>query len=210
MNSVNNFLVKTDCFCDYVPLVSSVTNFVDLFQKCVVLPLMDKSKIASSYYYKHLDQKSFLLCFLLVIPVIGNIIVGIYDFSKKKHDDNVVDDHVKDVRVNDPIEVPKIETHSISLDNVERIDVDGSCAQSWPCQHQASVTLKDGRKAFGLNSYNICSIVSNVSEERINPAVSEKWNAKAVKKHFSDYSVPKRGWEPKSPEEVLYILFSRK
>jgi hypothetical protein len=86
-------------------------------QNCTKSSLIDKSKIASSYYYKHLDQKSFLRCFLLVIPVIGNIIVGIYDFSKKKHDDNVVDDNVKD-----PIKVPQIDTLNISLDDTAGIN----------------------------------------------------------------------------------------
>jgi hypothetical protein len=197
MNTVSNFLVKTDCLCDYVPLVSSATNLVDLFQKCVVLPLMDKSKIASSHYYKHLDQKSFFRCFLLVIPVVGNIIVGIYDFSKKKCDD------CDDIDCDD-IDIDK---STISLDDVEKIDIDAGCLQSWPCQHQSTIFLKDGRKSSRLNSYDICSIVSNISEERINPG--KNWDAKDVKTHFSQYSKfrPDLGWEPQSAEKVLNKIF---
>jgi len=47
------------------------------------LPFIDKATIASNHYYKHIDEKSFVRCFLLVIPIIGNMIIGIYDFSKK-------------------------------------------------------------------------------------------------------------------------------
>lgn len=204
MNSISNCLVKTDHFCDYIPFVSSITNLVDLFQKCVVLPFMDKETISSSHYYKHINEKSFARCFLLIIPVIGNVIIGIYDFSKKKDDGNVVNDQIKP-----PVRTHKIDISNISLDDVEKIDISSSCAESWPCQHQATVTLKDGRKASGINSYDICSIVSNLSEERINPG--KRWNdAKDVKKHFSTYSESCMGWEPKTPEEVLKNLFSKK
>lgn len=200
MNSISNYLVKTDNFCDYIPVVSSITNLVDLFQKCVVLPFMDKEAISSSHYYKYINEKSFARCFLLIIPVIGNIIIGIYDFSKKKDDGDIVNNQIKA-----PIGAHKIDISNISLDDVEKIDISSSCAESWPCEHQATVTLKDGRKTSGINSYDICSIVSNLSEERINPG--KKWNAKDVKKHFAEYSKSNTGWEPKTPEEVLKNLF---
>lgn len=201
MNSISNSLVETDYFCDYIPVVSSITNLVDLFQKCVVLPFMDKEAILASHYYEHINEKSFARCFLLIIPVIGNIIIGIYDFSKKKDDGDAVNDQIKG-----PVGIHKIDISNISLDDVEKIDISSSCAESWPCQHQATITLKDGRKASGIDSYDICSIVSNLSEERINPG--KQWNdAKGVKKHFSKYSESSMGWEPKPPEEVLKIHF---
>lgn len=212
ISNTSNIFVKTDCFCDYVPFVSSITNLVDLFQKCVVLPFIecvvlpfiDNATITSNHYYKHINEKSFVRCFLLVIPVIGNLIVGIYDLYKKKHDDDNINDQIKDP--NTPIGIHKIDISNISLDDVEMIVVNDFCAQSSPCQHQATVILKDGREAFGLNSYDICSIVSKISECKINPG--KKWNAEDVKKHFSRYSTPRpdMGWEPKSAEEVLKNL----
>ncbi len=66
VNNIPRVLVKIDNFCNYVPFVSSVINMVDLFQKCVILPLMQKSTVQASHYYKHLDQKSFARCALLV------------------------------------------------------------------------------------------------------------------------------------------------
>lgn len=100
-----------------------------------------------------------------------------------------------------------IDRGNISLDDVEKIEVDSSCAQSWPCRHQSTVFLKDGRKASVQNSYDICSIVSSIAQERINPA--KKWSANDVKEHFRGYSKPDMGWEAKSPEEVLNNIFPK-
>lgn len=183
MSPISTFL-KIDYFCHCV--VSSATDLVGLFQKYVFFPLVDKSKAASTHCYKHLDQKN-ICCFLLVIPVVG-IIVGIYDFSKKKHGD-------------------KIDRPNISLDDVESIVVDGACAQSWPCQHHSVVVLKDGGKASPSNSYQICSIISSIAEEKINPG--KAWGAKEAKNHFSKYSKPRpsMGWKIQSAEEVLKNIF---
>jgi hypothetical protein len=209
MRAVSNFLVKIDCFCDYVPFVSSVTNLIDLFQKCVILLLMDKSKIASSHYYKHLDQKSFSRCIVLVIPVIGNIIIGIYDFSNKKESN--VDHHDKvDQYTKVNIGNHKIDGTRVSLDDVEKIVVGFSCKETWPCQHPSTVFLKDGRKVSGLNGYDICSIVSKIAQDRINPG--QGWSADLVKEHFRVYSKSRleMGWIAESPETVLNKIFSQR
>ncbi len=99
MNGVSNLLVSTSYVCEFIPLVSSATNLVELFLKCAVLPFMDKATIASNHYYKHIDEKSFSRCILLVIPIIGNIIVGIYDLYMKnfdsKQDMNALEQQVK-------------------------------------------------------------------------------------------------------------------
>lgn len=84
VSNTTNLLVKIDHFCDYVPFVSSATNGVDLFQKYVLFPLMQKSTVQTSHYYKHLDQKSLARCALLLIPIFGNLVIGIYDFTKRK------------------------------------------------------------------------------------------------------------------------------
>lgn len=72
-------LRKTDEFCDYVPVVSTISNLVDLFQKATVLPCLKKSSIDGSSYYAYLKQKSFSRCAVALIPVVGNILVGARD-----------------------------------------------------------------------------------------------------------------------------------
>src|SRR4051812_42583375 len=90
VNSIGNSLVKIDNICDYIPVASTVNNLINLFQKCVVLPLTERASIANSHYYTHLQQKSFLRCIFLLIPVLGNIIIGIYDFANMKYSDRDV------------------------------------------------------------------------------------------------------------------------
>lgn len=185
---VQPFLVKADRYCDYVPILSTATNFIDLFQKCVVLPFLNQSTIESNHYFKHLQQKSFLRCVLLMIPVLGNILVGIYDCS-----------HQKTVTYSNK---------PITLNDVEQIIVKAACAESSPCQHSSAVLLKDGRKASARDSYNIQSIVSSLANEKIK---SDYWSADQVKKHFQIFSKPNpaSGWKPESAEVVLNRIFNR-
>jgi hypothetical protein len=81
VNTVNNFFVKADNLCDYIPTVSTLSNLIDLFQKYVILPFISNQTIDNSHYYTHLKNKSILRSIVLLIPVIGNVIVGIYDFG---------------------------------------------------------------------------------------------------------------------------------
>ncbi len=78
---IGHFLIKADNVCDYIPIVSSINNLIDLFQKYIVIPRMDNSSVANSHYYTHLQQKDFCRCIVLVFPVIGNVIVGLSDWS---------------------------------------------------------------------------------------------------------------------------------
>ncbi|MBS4168461.1 HEAT repeat domain-containing protein [Parachlamydia sp. AcF125] len=80
-----SFLLKVDQVSDYIPGISTITNLVDLFQKCAVLPSKQKANISKSHYYTYIQQKSFARCGVLLIPVIGNIIVATYDFAKSKY-----------------------------------------------------------------------------------------------------------------------------
>lgn len=73
-------LIKIDTFADYIPVVSTVTNLVDLFFKAVVLPTIEKK----NHYYTHIDDKSVLRCLILLIPILGNLIVAIYDLTREQ------------------------------------------------------------------------------------------------------------------------------
>jgi hypothetical protein len=87
IKSTDNFLKITDTFCDYVPFVSTATNFVDLAQKFIVMKLIEPAIRKSSRYYTHLHNKSAIRCIILLIPMIGNIVFVIYDFLNKKYND---------------------------------------------------------------------------------------------------------------------------
>ncbi|NGY95796.1 MULTISPECIES: DUF4116 domain-containing protein [unclassified Neochlamydia] len=84
INSLSRACLSIDRGADYIPIVSTVTNLVDIFQKVVVLPFKQKENISKNVYYTHLDQKSFRRCLILLVPVLGNILVGIYDVVRNK------------------------------------------------------------------------------------------------------------------------------
>ncbi|MBS4168597.1 NACHT domain-containing protein [Parachlamydia sp. AcF125] len=79
-----SFLLKADRVSDYIPAISTITNLIDLFQKCVMLSFKQKASISKSHYYTYLKQKNFSRCIVLLLPVIGNILVAIYDFAKSR------------------------------------------------------------------------------------------------------------------------------
>ncbi len=82
MNHIN--LVKIDQICDYIPVVSSVNNLVDLFLKCVVLPCMERGSITNSHYFTHINNKSYARCITLLVPIIGNIAIALCERNEKK------------------------------------------------------------------------------------------------------------------------------
>lgn len=79
---VNNhhakFLVKLDKICDYIPIISTISNIVDIIQKRVFLLNMQKSKIDSNHYFKHLNNKSITACIVFAVPF-GRICFTILD-----------------------------------------------------------------------------------------------------------------------------------
>lgn len=64
-----------DRHLDYVPFVSTVTNLFDLFCKHVVIPKLD----TKNHFFTYLKNKNDFRCVALLIPVIGNVIVYLYD-----------------------------------------------------------------------------------------------------------------------------------
>ena len=80
---IKKILIQTDIFLDYIPVVSTFTNFIDLFQKCAWIPLQSTETIKNNRYYTHLNNKSFIRCVVLCVPLLGNIIIGWHDLFKK-------------------------------------------------------------------------------------------------------------------------------
>ena len=68
-------LIKIDQYADYVPFVSTATNLVDLFQKCVLIPRMKPEEIEQSRYYTYLQDKSVMRCITLLVPLFGNGVI---------------------------------------------------------------------------------------------------------------------------------------
>jgi hypothetical protein len=75
------WLVTADKICDYIPVVSTATNLINLYQKCVSIPELPERTITESHYFTHLQQKDFERCIILLVPIIGNILIGFLDIG---------------------------------------------------------------------------------------------------------------------------------
>lgn len=85
MNIETN-LIKADNICDYIPIVSTVSNLADLFQKCVLYVVKTETK---NRYWRHIQNKDLMRCLYLLVPGFGNIAALIFDLnssSKAKGD----------------------------------------------------------------------------------------------------------------------------
>lgn len=86
LSSISTF-IKIDKICDYVPVISTITSSVNLFQKYFVIPKIEKNK---SHYYQYLKNKSTFRSVCLLIPVFGNIVIYIFDFLYFKKKQNAL------------------------------------------------------------------------------------------------------------------------
>lgn len=75
--------IDLDKKLDYIPVVSTATNLFQLFLKAT-LYFTSQHTIDKNPYYMHITRKPISRCIVLLIPVIGNVIIGIYDFVNKK------------------------------------------------------------------------------------------------------------------------------
>jgi hypothetical protein len=77
--TISNLLVTADNISNYIPFVSTITNIVDIFLKCVVIPRLERENIPLNHYFTHLQKKSLALCIILLVPVLGNIAIGLHN-----------------------------------------------------------------------------------------------------------------------------------
>lgn len=71
-DSFKNFIAGVDEICDWIPLVSTITNIVGIALKCLMqLNLLSTNQ--ESRYLNNLKEKEIKNCVLGLIPIIGNI-----------------------------------------------------------------------------------------------------------------------------------------
>lgn len=85
-NLISNMFLSVDNYCDYIPGASTVTSLVDIFEKCVIVPFINKETRENSPYLTHIHEKSLVRSLVLLIPGLGNFIVGIYDLAQRNED----------------------------------------------------------------------------------------------------------------------------
>ena len=97
----------------------------------------------------------------------------------------------------------------LTLDDVQSLSVSSLCGQLYIneelyiCQHENTITLKDGRQAFLHDGVDTCSIITDLANEKI--LMNEGWkNAEEIKEHFAKY---KNSNDLEAPEKVLNDTF---
>ena len=79
MLKASNYHIKICNACDYIPVVSTFSNVVKLFNNCIVEPLKNEKLNTKDWINNHLKNKKVLRNLILLVPVIGNSIYVIYD-----------------------------------------------------------------------------------------------------------------------------------
>jgi hypothetical protein len=81
-SSLNKFLVEIDSFLDYIPIVSTVSNLIDIFQKKAIIPHLqsNKSSVLKEHYFCHINSKDSVRCVILLVPFLGNALTFYQDF----------------------------------------------------------------------------------------------------------------------------------
>lgn len=77
----DDFFVEMDKKADYIPIVSTLTNVSELILKGA-LSLMDQERLEEtlkSHFFQHIQDKSTVRSVALLVPVVGNGIIYIYD-----------------------------------------------------------------------------------------------------------------------------------
>lgn len=83
-NRLSNFFISFDRTSDLIPLVSTFTNTVYLLQKISISLFTTDADSLKSRYIRHLNKKSASRCIVLLVPVLGNALIGVYDFLHAK------------------------------------------------------------------------------------------------------------------------------
>lgn len=93
---ISTVLAEIDGTCDYIPVVSTVTNVVDIFNKCVYQCLPED--IAKNRYWTHINDKELSRCFILLVPVLGNIYIIVSDYFKYGEDQTQCEREIQNYR----------------------------------------------------------------------------------------------------------------
>jgi hypothetical protein len=83
INNFVNYLIKADKIIDYIPIISTLSNSIDILGKIY----LNKSDVQLNDYSIYLKNKKFKHCLILMIPIFGNIFIFIKSLKKNKEID---------------------------------------------------------------------------------------------------------------------------
>lgn len=83
-------LALADEYCDRIPVLSTVTNLVDIIAKPILLCTGTTPTFGGKSWSERISQKPLWKCLLLCVPVLGNLIV--YLMPKQNHTQETIDE----------------------------------------------------------------------------------------------------------------------
>lgn len=91
---VDNFRINFDIFCDFVPIVSTVTNAIDLVQKKSLQAEVSKKPFQKHTYSEYISNKNSKACWFLLIPIINIVVavalrLGTFEKTNQKTNENL-------------------------------------------------------------------------------------------------------------------------
>lgn len=98
VSSMSNTLVQIYQICDYLPVVSTATSLCEIFGKCAVLGFCSNKSINENRCLSHINDKKTLRCIVLLVPILGNIIVGVYDLIQHRKAEREREDQDSEAR----------------------------------------------------------------------------------------------------------------
>ncbi len=111
MITISHELVQWDPYLDYCPIVSTISNLYIIFQKCV---LGNSAGDQDPEDVRHIKNKDWGRCFVCLIPVVGNVIVAIFDFVINKKSEE--SQNAPEVPFETPVEpIPNVEEREEDL-----------------------------------------------------------------------------------------------
>lgn len=147
-------LVVADQICDYIPVLSSLSNaIVLLFQKYVCPGLAEETR-KTHHYWQHITNKNEFRCKLLLIPVLGNLCAIIVDLGASSVPPSKVAPHTP-VSTASPSRSILYQEKLFWLPVIEELPLQTTFVihkqhEFWPPLHDLSVTLQnvDGQPAI--------------------------------------------------------------
>ncbi|CDR34905.1 hypothetical protein [Criblamydia sequanensis] len=83
-SGLSTLFIACDNICDYIPVISTITNlFFGILEK-MVLVYVQSTSLKENHYFSYIKDKSIFRCITLLVPFLGNILVGILDLINKK------------------------------------------------------------------------------------------------------------------------------
>lgn len=77
-------LVQTFRITDCIPIISTITNSAEIFLKACCPKYLNEAAKQKNYLAKHINKKSFLICFIGLVPLFGNLAICIYRLTRKR------------------------------------------------------------------------------------------------------------------------------